>query len=162
MRKELLWLGFGLASPGLFISPHDLGDKVARIAAGLGASAWVSIYRATSQLPDDPLALVRRGWPGLDAVKERYDAFMAAFTPQTRATRASVPRDAFRACFELLSEYRSCLYADPELPRELLPAGWSGSAARTAFLRRHAMLIETAMSHFDAVLASTGGGMTGA
>lgn len=159
MRKELLWLGFGSASPGLFISPHDLSDGVNRIAAGLSAGGWVTIYRATSEVPEDPLVLVRRGWPELDAVNRRYETFVAQFGRPIGARAGSQPNplEAFRACFTLLSEYRRCLYADPELPRELLPDGWSGAAARAAFVRSHASQIEAALAHFDAVRASTAG-----
>ncbi len=155
MRKELLWLGFGAASPGMFISPHDLGDSVDRVATSLGAHGWVSVYRATSEIPEDPDVLVRRGWPELEAVNRRYEAFVGQFAKRRGARRETEsPLEAFRACFALLSEYRRCLYADPELPRQLLPANWSGAAARASFVKSHATLIQPALIHFDGVRAS--------
>jgi len=153
MRKELAWLGFGSPSPGLFISPHDHGASVTRVATRLGAAGWVTIYRATNEAPEDPHLLVRRGWPELGAVDLRYQRFVADFARRRAGARSDrrSPIDAFRTCFALLSEYRRCLYADPELPRELLPARWHGAAARALFIETHAALIDDALAHFDAV-----------
>jgi DNA-binding transcriptional regulator PaaX len=71
-------------------------------------------------------------------------------TPTHSPDRAS---SAFRICFALLSEYRRCLYADPELPRELLRPDWSGVAARELFTEMNATLIRPALAHVDTVCA---------
>ena len=69
------------------------------------------------------------------------------------AAKSLRDREAFRLRFSLASQFRRCLYADPELPSELLPAAWWGAQARRLFLDFHTLVGLPALRYFDAVCA---------
>ena len=76
-------------------------------------------------------ALAGSAW-NLDDIDARYRDFVATFRPLYAAlqkTRKVEPRTAFVTRTLLIQEYRKVLLRDPQLPLELLPAGWHGTAA---------------------------------
>ena len=80
----------------------------------------------------------------LDDIDSAYAAFVKRFRPLLRSlTRHAQLSDksAFLVRTLLIQEYRKVLLRDPWLPEELLPAGWTGSAAyqlcRNLYLRVH-------------------------
>ncbi len=75
--------------------------------------------------------LARSGW-NLDDIDARYENFVKMFRPvlaQLRKTPVVKPKTAFLLRTMLIQEYRKVLLRDPQLPRDLLPAGWHGLAA---------------------------------
>jgi phenylacetic acid degradation operon negative regulatory protein len=157
LRKELTWLGFGSPSSGLCVSPRDYHAAVERLAVELGALEFVQIYRAAAVRPARPPDLVARAWGDLGQVNSRYEQFVERFSPQLERTRTLAQtamlteRDAFCIRFALASQFRHCLYADPDLPAEMAPSGWHGSEARHLFLNFHALVTPLGMRYFDAV-----------
>jgi phenylacetic acid degradation operon negative regulatory protein len=155
LRKELIWLGFGSPSSGLYISPRDHQPSVERLAEELDALTYVHIYSAAARRPADPRDLVALAWSDLDALNARYADFVARFSRRLAPTRAAIrerglaDEDAFRLRFELASHFRHCLYADPELPPRLAPAGWNGIEARRLFLEFHALVTPGGLRFFD-------------
>ena len=63
-------------------------------------------------------------------------------------------RDAFSTYVPLLTRWRRFPYRDPNIPLELLPAGWKAPRAKLLFLELHGMLAAPAEHHARAVLAS--------
>jgi phenylacetic acid degradation operon negative regulatory protein len=159
LRRELTWLGFGSPSAGLYLSPWDRAHAVLAVADELGATDYVQVYRATPLHPNDQQALVARAWSGLQRVNDHYAEFVNRFARLLPPTRGAIERrmlpdqEAFRFRFALANRFRRCVFADPELPDELLPVGWRGGAARRLFEEFHALVTPGAMRHFDATNA---------
>ena len=75
--------------------------------------------------------LVRSAW-NLDDIDARYQQFVAMFRPVIAALKKDsnvMPRTAFVIRTLLIQEYRKVLLRDPQLPEELLPTNWHGTAA---------------------------------
>jgi len=130
VRSRLSWAGFGSLGPGLWISPHpgreDEAISVLR-EAGVAADAHVFVARR-SGLAEVP-TMVAEAWD-LGAIEEQYEAFLEEF-------RAAAPADVLARQIELVHAWRRFPAVDPALPRELLPARWSGLKAAQLFADRH-------------------------
>lgn len=157
MRKELSWLGFGSPSSSLYVSTHDYREDVVRLARDADALEFVQVYRAEAFWPDDSRQLVERAWANLPEVNARYGRFLDTFAPQLARVRAQAKADelageeAFTLRFTLANQLRACLYDDPDLPLDLLPAAWNGVAARLLFREFYSLVTPAALSYFDAV-----------
>jgi phenylacetic acid degradation operon negative regulatory protein len=132
VRKEFGWLGFGSLSPNVLAHPApdmavldlalerlDLGDEL------------VVMTGHTVRNESGMRALVRDSW-NLPDIDERYASFVERFRPVIKAygKDASVsPKSAFLVRTLLIQEYRKVLLRDPQLPAELLPTTWHGTAA---------------------------------
>ena len=66
----------------------------------------------------------------LAAVEDQYEQFIEEF-------RAPAPGDVLARQVELVHAWRRFPSVDPALPRELLPARWSGLEAARLFADRH-------------------------
>jgi phenylacetic acid degradation operon negative regulatory protein len=75
----------------------------------------------------------RQAWE-LDAVAARYDDFIAKFD----GLQPAAGDETLVAQALLVHEWRRFPFLDPGLPRELLPARWSGITAARLFHGRHA------------------------
>jgi phenylacetic acid degradation operon negative regulatory protein len=131
LRTRLAWAGFGSLAPGLWVSTHpereaEAGDMLRD--AGVGASAH--LFVANRAGVGDERAMVRQAWD-LDAVEQSYEDFVAEFSGSAAAGSSG-------ALLELVHAWRRFPAIDPELPRELLPARWSGVTAARLFARRYA------------------------
>jgi phenylacetic acid degradation operon negative regulatory protein len=132
VRKELGWLGFGSLSPNVLAHPlPDMGVlDLALERLGLGNDVVVMTGQ-TVRNESGMRALVRDSW-NLPDIDERYASFVERFRPVLKAhgKDANVsPKSAFLVRTLLIQEYRKVLLRDPQLPAELLPAGWHGTAA---------------------------------
>jgi phenylacetic acid degradation operon negative regulatory protein len=78
-------------------------------------------------------AMVSRAWD-LTGLEERYEEFLAGFGNLEPADRAG----GLHAQTRLVHEWRRFPFLDPQLPRALLPANWSGLKAAELFHRKHA------------------------
>ncbi len=134
LRGELLWLGYGAISPGMFAHPTDdrrsldetllerkLADKVVVLSA-----QTLEVVSAEGMKE-----LCRECW-GLDQIAGRYESFLKTFRPVIQAVRRARTLDPAQ-CFQLrtllVHEYRRILLHDTDLPDELLPADWPGHEA---------------------------------
>lgn len=146
VRRELLWLGFGVLAPNLFA--HPAGDRAlaGHVLRDLGVDAEVVVMTAAAEAAAGGgkslagQALLRDCWD-LDGLAADYRAFLDRFgrapAALAAASRSPGPGEGEgdgEACFVLrtllVHEYRRILLRDPDLPAELLPADWTGSAAR--------------------------------
>ena len=129
VRSRLSWAGFGSLGPGLWISPHpgreDEAISVLR-EAGVAADAHVFVARRSGLA--EVQVMVAEAWD-LGAIEEQYEAFLEEF-------RAAVPADVLARQIELVHAWRRFPAVDPALPRELLPARWSGLKAAQLFADR--------------------------
>jgi phenylacetic acid degradation operon negative regulatory protein len=131
LRTRLAWAGFGSPTPGLWISTHsDRVDEVQRVFETAGVLGDARIFRAEHVGGGEPAAMVDQAWD-LAAIEQSYRDFLDEFD-------SANPTDPLTRQLELVHAWRRFPWIDPALPRELLPARWSGKPAGQLFARRHA------------------------
>lgn len=134
LRTDLGFLGFGELSASLLISPHvEREPNLRQVLGELGLGDECVVLRSRTGSDADDAVLVSRAWD-LDGLAEAYESFTRAQQPRSSLDDAA----AFRAVVELVHDWRRFPSIDPELPTDLLPAGWAGTTASTTFHRRHA------------------------
>ena len=167
-RRELRWHGFGEITPTLLLHPaadpgalrsavDDLGLTGRAIvfegAAGVSFAAEPSTDGGT--LRD----LVRLAWH-LDDLALEYQDFLGRFDPLDRMPDGCLLHDP-ETCFGLrtlaIHEYRRILLRDPQLPEELLPECWEGTAARRLCARLYRRLEARATQHLLATCETSSG-----
>jgi phenylacetic acid degradation operon negative regulatory protein len=143
VRTRLAWAGFGSLGGGLWISPHVEREDELHDAAGDGSAAELVTFRAEIGDVGNPAKVVAEAWD-LDAVAEAYRAFIARFG----RLRPGSPRAMFSAQTQLVHEWRKFPFLDPDLPPEMLPAGWPRERAHDLFQECHAQWHEAAQEYF--------------
>ena len=131
VRTRLSWAGFGSLGAGLWISPHPDREAEAVLvlrAAGIAEDAHVFTARRAG-LGDDRV-MVASAWD-LAAIEEQYEQFLDEFRAAASADQPLIRQ------IELVHAWRRFPAVDPALPRELLPARWSGLEAARLFADRH-------------------------
>lgn len=145
LRKELGFAGFGFPGPGVAVCAHpDREARAKEILDRLGIASTCLSFKGSSGLLSSDDELVRRGW-SLEQLDTAYRLFLDRFDGE----RPDSPRDACRAVIELVHEWRRFPFVDPELPEELLPAGWPGHQAKRVFDRCHAAWLPPALRWFS-------------
>lgn len=157
LRIRLLWLGCGPLTNGLWLSPHNILDRVREIASTLGTARQVQVFRAQHLGFSDLQSLITHCWD-LPTINARYAAFIETYDAayqrhlsQVGANEDRSPVECFVQRFMLVHEYRQFPLVDPYLPRELLPAGWLGDRATALFHAYHDVLTEPAQRYLDSV-----------
>jgi len=129
VRTRLSWAGFGSLGPGLWISTHPEREtevaQVLREAGIAGAHLFVAIRSGLAATRD----MVDTAWD-LAVIEHEYERFIDEFS-------ADSPGDVLARQVELVHAWRRFPAIDPALPRELLPARWSGLTAARLFADRH-------------------------
>ena len=132
LRRECGWLGFGALSANVLAHPAPDTSDLETLLKRAGAADEVVIISGRTEKSDASMRkLVGSAW-NLDDIDARYEHFVATFRPLYRAlqkSRSVEPRTAFVTRTLLIQEYRKVLLRDPQLPVELLPAGWHGTMA---------------------------------
>jgi phenylacetic acid degradation operon negative regulatory protein len=142
VRTRLAWAGFGSMGGGLWITPHvEREGELAEM--GDGAVAELLAFRAELGTVGDPSRLIADAWD-LDQVAGAYDDFVAQFG----RLRPKTPEAVFRAQTLLVHAWRKFPFLDPDLPAELLPAGWPLKRAHDVFHERHGRWHEAAQDYF--------------
>lgn len=135
VRDELTWMGFGSFSPILMAMPHCDMQEVRNTLQELGALDGCILFETREGEAFSSQALreqSRECW-NLDQVSDSYKRFLERFRPvwqELKSQDSLDPAECFLARTLLIHEYRKVLLRDPQLPAELLPADWSGVAAR--------------------------------
>jgi phenylacetic acid degradation operon negative regulatory protein len=130
LRTRLSWAGLGSPAPGVWITTHtERQAEVEQVLRQAGVTD-AQIFAAEHQGGGELAALVAQAWD-LPAIEQRYEEFLADFTPPSAA-------DPLTRLIELVHAWRRFPSIDPGLPARLLPAGWSGARAGELFAGRHA------------------------
>ena len=130
VRSRLTWAGFGSLGAGLWISPHpDREDEAIGLLREAGVAADAHVFVARRSGLAEVQVMVAAAWD-LGAIEEHYEVFIEEF-------RAVAPADILARQVELVHAWRRFPSIDPVLPRELLPARWSGVKAARLFADRH-------------------------
>ena len=130
LRTRLSWAGFGSLGSGLWISPHpDREAEATQVLREAGVADGAQLFVARRSGLADVRSMVATAWD-LAAVEEQYEQFIEEFRPRA-------PEDVLARQIELVHAWRRFPAIDPALPRELLPARWSGLTAARLFADRH-------------------------
>ena len=130
VRTRLSWAGFGSLGAGLWISPHPDREQEARgVLRDAGVARDAHVFVATRTELGDVRDMVAQAW-NLTAVEAQYEQFIGEFGDRE-------PQDVLVRQLELVHAWRRFPSVDPALPRELLPARWSGLAAARLFADLH-------------------------
>jgi phenylacetic acid degradation operon negative regulatory protein len=130
VRSRLSWAGFGSLGAGLWISPHpDREAEAIGVLRAAGVDGDAHVFVATRSGLGDERVMVAAAWD-LAAVEDQYEQFIEEF-------RDPAPGDVLARQVELVHAWRRFPSVDPALPRELLPARWSGLEAARLFADRH-------------------------
>lgn len=136
LRTRLSWAGFGSPAPGVWVSTHldRVPDAESALGeAGLSADAHIFIAEHHPGQPGSRLeTMVRQAWD-LDALEDRYEAFIGEFGGSENGTADPLVR-----VVELVHAWRRFPWTDPGLPVTLLPGHWSGVEAARLFTTLHA------------------------
>ncbi|MDC8758620.1 phenylacetic acid degradation operon negative regulatory protein PaaX [Janthinobacterium fluminis] len=156
LRKELLWEGYSVIAPGVFGHPGADAGVLDDILGRHGVQGKLYVCRAT-ELPgvtQRPLrAMIDEGWD-LSVVVQAYAQFIAQFAPLLAVLQAQpvAPEQAFVIRSLLIHAYRRVQLHDPQLPVELLPEPWPGSAAYDLTRALYRLLYAGAEEHIMATL----------
>lgn len=153
-RRELAWLGFGPLATSTWISPRDQLDAVADRLGGIpGLRLDLLTCRAASAERDQEMTA--RCWD-LAQLNRDYGEFVETYRPRLASIRSGElsPQGSLLLRTELVHDYRMFPFRDPDLPAELLPAGWRGTEAHELFRTEHDLLAPAADRFIDEVLAA--------
>ncbi len=132
VRKECGWLGFGPLATNLLAHPApDMADLDVTLRR-LGVAGNLVVMRGETIRNDASMRRLAGASWNLDDIDVRYASFIERFRPLITAYGKDEnvsPKSAFLVRTLLIQEYRKVLLRDPQLPAELLPAGWHGAAA---------------------------------
>jgi phenylacetic acid degradation operon negative regulatory protein len=160
VRKELGWLGFGALSSDLLAHPAPEHTDVEVALARLGLAGQLPVLSAETLRSEPAMrALVQRSW-NLDEIDERYASFVQRFQPLIAAYRPPSnpsPKTAFLVRTLLIQEYRKVMLRDPQLPAELLPATWHGTAAYRLCRNLYCATYQAADEYLSAVMETASG-----
>jgi phenylacetic acid degradation operon negative regulatory protein len=130
VRSRLSWAGFGSLGAGVWISPHADGEAEAiGVLREAGVAQDAHVFVASRSGLADVRVMVADAWD-LPAIEEQYQQFIGEFS-------GAAPADVLARQVELVHAWRRFPAVDPVLPRELLPARWSGLHAARLFADRH-------------------------
>lgn len=151
IRKELAWLGFGPLAPSTYICPHDRLQQVRETLADEPAVRLDTLVCQSGGLPVDR-EMAARCWD-LDGLNEEYRELLRTYRTRMPSYRAGHlgPEEALVERMRLTYDYRKFPFHDPDLPAELLPAGWVGRDAHEMFLEAHELLRVPAEQFYDHV-----------
>lgn len=154
LRRKLAWWGFGPMSSSVWLSPHDRGELVAAAFAEEPA-VRLDVFRSRSAGPSEDRDIATRSWD-LTELDRSYADLLATYRPKLAAYRAGELQgaDALVERMRLIHDYRQFPFRDPDLPPELLPAGWRGRVAHDVFLEAHGLLRGPAEACVDALTRS--------
>ncbi|WP_317201395.1 phenylacetic acid degradation operon negative regulatory protein PaaX [Janthinobacterium sp.] len=156
LRKELLWEGYSVIAPGVFGHPSGDAEVLQEILLRNGVQGKLYVCRAT-ELPgmaQRPLReMVEEGWDLSDVV-QGYRQFIARFEPLLELLKAGGidGGQAFVIRSLLIHAYRRVQLHDPQLPVELMPEPWPGSAAYELARALYRLLHAVAEEHIMATL----------
>ncbi|WP_327133938.1 PaaX family transcriptional regulator [Streptomyces sp. NBC_01343] len=142
LRSRLAGLGFGAVAPGVWIAPAHLYEETGHTLDRLHLTAYVELFRG-AHLGFAPTAEAVARWWDLTSLAKQHEEFLDLHEPVLRALQsgpAPTAEEAYRGYLLALDTWRRLPYADPGLPRELLPADWPGDRAAAVFTELHGRL----------------------
>ncbi|WP_433802831.1 PaaX family transcriptional regulator [Actinomycetospora sp. CA-084318] len=153
LRSRLRVLGLAALYDGLWVSPRDVTSRVQALLAELGVGRS-TVLRAT-EVPGCHEAGALGGAFDLSDLTAEYAAFADTYGAlRRRLTAGSVgPTEALRLRTEMRIDWRKFPERDPDLPADLLPAGWRRAEAQQVFVDVYDQLGSLAELRFRQLVA---------
>jgi phenylacetic acid degradation operon negative regulatory protein len=131
LRTRLRRLGFAPIFDGFWISPAASADETVRELTELGVTSAV-VLRTSGPVGGKSLT---EAWD-LDEVRGLYGEFVETVSPLVERVRAGAvtAAEALVTRTEVMDQWRTFRWRDPDLPPELLPGDWPRDAARALFV----------------------------
>ncbi len=148
LRTRLAWAGLGSMGGGVWLTPHVEREAELREVVLEAPAAEATSFVASLGALGSPSEVVAAAWD-LDQVRSAYEAFISDFA----SIRPSSADATFRMQTLLVHAWRKFPFLDPDLPSELLPAGWPRRRAYELFTTRHSRWADAARSYFDSLEA---------
>lgn len=155
LAKKLRWTGYGNLNRGTWISPINRSRRLLPQLQELEISAHVTLFSGAEkvgQMSDEEL--VQRCWD-LSTLEAEFQQFIDNHEPHFLQDDNRSAEDAFRRFFWLSQDFQAFPRLDPNLPKELLPAGWVGHQARTLFTQFREQLAEEMKPFWNQNVASS-------
>jgi phenylacetic acid degradation operon negative regulatory protein len=142
LAATLTFLGYGRLGADAWLAPRPSTEVESVLTeAGVGYDRFSADPTGRTE------ALVRRAWD-LDAIASAYRQFVIELQPIVIAAGGgAASEEAFAARSRLVHAWRRFLFTDPQLPAELLPTPWAGTAA-AAFFDHHEARLRPAADRF--------------
>lgn len=152
LRSRLRVLRFAALYDGVWISPHDLAAPALTALDELGLRS-ATVFRA-AEVPGPAPAVTAFD---LGPLAAEYESFVERYEQVLTGLDAGLisPAQALRTRTELRVDWRRFPETDPDLPADLLPAGWARDRAQKVFLQIYDRLGPLAELRFRQVLAAT-------
>lgn len=162
VKEELGWLGFGNIAPGVMAHPTVDMTELRTTLKDVNALEDAIIFDTYKQdlISSRPLRLLVRDCWNLDELSESYKHFLNKFRPiwnDLKNVDQLDPEDCFLVRTLLIHEYRRVLLRDPQLPEELLPSDWEGTAARLLCRNLYRLVTERTEQHLSSHLETAEG-----
>lgn len=163
LREELLWLGFGQITPGVFAHPTHEESMIRTRLEELQSSGQLIVMQGSILSDAASANLVSMGWDLADLAR-RYKRFIDMFSPVAAALDgvrgASIAGEvAFILRTLLLHEYRKIHLRDPLLPAALLPADWAGTDAQKLCRELYAQVFPASEQYLSATVQTQAGAL---
>lgn len=163
LREELLWLGFGQITPGVFAHPTYKESAINARLDELQSAGQLVVMKGSILSEAASANLVAMGWD-LDDLGRRYKRFIDMFSPVEAtldgAGSAPVAGDiAFILRTLLLHEYRKIHLRDPMLPAVLLPEDWAGTDAQRLCRDLYAKVFPASEQYLSATVQTQAGAL---
>lgn len=167
LRKELSWAGYGNVAPGVMGHPSSDTATLMEILQDTGTQDKVVPMQAATlgALATRPLQDLARDCWNLDEIEATYREFSDRMRPvlrSLRATRNLDPEQCFLIQTLTMHEFRRALLHDPQLPVQLMPHDWSGTAARALSRAIYQITWRHAQQHLMAVCETPNGALPAA
>lgn len=127
LRSRLIWAGFGLLQPGLWVAPGQV--DVAELIEEIGLAEFMSVMTARPATPTESSEIVIRAFD-LAAIANRYDRFLVGWG--SSVPWLDWPDDLARQLI-LHTDWLQLVRQNPRLPADYLPKDWPGFRAEHIF-----------------------------
>lgn len=162
LRTELVRLGFGSVTAGVWIAPGRVREQTEHSLNRLGLRGYVTFFSSSYTEPGELRDKLAEWWD-LDSLGKlyadfiaRHDGMLSEWTRELGATAKVTDdrrREAFAQYIPMFTRWRHFPFLDPGIPLELLPNGWNGQVAEQLFARLHALLGPLAHEHAAALIS---------
>lgn len=149
LRALLSSLGFGNVGTAMWIAPARMQTAAEQAIAELGLDEYAAIFVGDYLGRQDLSTLLYASWD-LDAINERYKAFLTRYSTEVKAlsSQATIdPQHAFVTYLGAVDQWRKLPFRDPGLPLQVLAADWRAPEAAALFEKLVSILEGRALAY---------------